>query len=102
MNSSIVRYRWVDIAKGFAILSVVLLHINYQFYDSKYLPLATLLGELWHVPVFFLLGGFFLKEERLLQPVSFIKGKIKSLYRLLLYFYIPAVLLHNVLLHLGF
>ena len=102
MNSSIVRYRWVDIAKGFAILSVVLLHINYQFYDSKCLPLATLLGELWHVPVFFLLGGFFLKEERLLQPVSFIKGKIKSLYRLLLYFYIPAVLLHNVLLHLGF
>ena len=81
MNSSgLFRARWVDIAKGFAILSVVLLHIKYQFYDSEYLPLSTLLGELWHVPVFFLLGGFFLKEERLLQPVSFIKGKIKSLY----------------------
>lgn len=102
MNSSIVRYRWVDIAKGLAILSVVLLHINYQFYDGEYLPLSPLLGELWHVPVFFLLGGFFLKEERLLQPVSFIKGKIKSLYRLLLYFYIPAVLLHNLLLNIGF
>ena len=51
---------------------------------------------------FFVLGGFFLKEERLIHPISFIKGKIKSLYRLLLYFYIPAVLLHNVMLNIGF
>ena len=27
---------------------------------------------------------------------------MKSLYSLLLYFYIPAVLLHNVFLHIGF
>lgn len=50
---------------------------------------------------FFLLGGFFLKEEKLIQPVNFIKGKIQSLYKLLLYFYIPAVLFHNVLMHIG-
>lgn len=96
------RFQWVDIAKGIAILSVVLLHVNYQFYDNKFFPLTALLGGLWHVPVFFVLGGFFLKEERLIHPISFIKGKIKSLYRLLLYFYIPAVLLHNVMINIGF
>lgn len=96
------RTQWVDISKGIAIISVVLLHINFEFYNSKCIPLSPLLGSLWHVPVFFLLGGFFIKEEKLLQPISFIKGKIKSLYSLLLYFYIPAVLLHNVMLHIGF
>ena len=79
------RFLWVDISKGIAIIAVVLLHINFQFYESKYVPLTALLGSLWHVPVFFLLGGFFLKEEKLLQTTSFIKGKIKSLYYLLLY-----------------
>lgn len=96
------RFLWVDISKGIAIIAVVLLHINFQFYESKYVPLTALLGSLWHVPVFFLLGGFFLKEEKLLQTTSFIKGKIKSLYYLLLYFYIPAVLLHNTMLYIGF
>lgn len=97
-----IRFQWVDIAKGIAILSVVLLHVNYQFYENKCLPLTALLGGLWHVPVFFVLGGFFLKEERLIHPISFITGKIKSLYKLLLYFYIPAVLLHNVMINIGF
>lgn len=41
------------------------------------------------------------KEERLLQPVSFIKGKFKSLYLLALYIYLPATLLHNVFFQLG-
>ena len=45
---------------------------------------------------------FFLKAEKLSSPVGFIKGKMNSLYRLLLYFYIPAVLLHNVMLNIGF
>lgn len=96
------RLQWIDISKGIAIVAVVLLHINYQFYESKFFPLPALLGEAWHVPVFFLLGGFFIKEEKLIQPKSFIKGKITSLYSLLLYFYIPAVLLHNLMIHIGF
>ena len=48
------RFLWVDISKGIAIIAVVLLHINFQFYESKYVPLTALLGSLWHVPVFFL------------------------------------------------
>lgn len=93
MNTTI-RSQWVDIAKGFAILVVVLFHINYNYPDNKLLPVTALFGYAWHVPVFFLIGGFFIKEERLVQPVGFIKGKIKSLYRLLPYFYIPVVLLY--------
>lgn len=100
MNTTI-RSQWVDIAKGFAILAVVLFHINYNYPDNRLFPVTALFGYAWHVPVFFLIGGFFIKEERLVQPVGFIKGKIKSLYRLLLYFYIPAVLLHNALLDIG-
>lgn len=95
------RSQWVDIAKGFAIIAVVLFHVSYSFPNTKLFPVTALFGYAWHVPVFFLIGGFFIKEERLLQPVGFIKGKIQSLYRLLLYFYIPAVLLHNVLLDIG-
>lgn len=95
------RSQWVDIAKGIAISAVVLFHISYSFPNLKLLPVTALFGYAWHVPVFFLIGGFFIKEEKLVRPVSFIRGKIKSLYRLLLYFYIPAVLLHNVLLDIG-
>lgn len=54
------------------------------------------------ISIFFVVGGFSLKAEKLCSPVEFIKGKMNSLYRLLLYFYIPAVLLHNVWLNIGF
>lgn len=95
------RSQWVDISKGFAILAVVIFHISYSYPNAKLFPVTALFGYAWHVPIFFLIGGFFIKEEKLIRPVGFIKRKIKSLYRLLLYFYIPAVLLHNVMLEIG-
>ncbi len=94
------RCKWVDVAKGIAIIAIVLHHINYSFTDFKLLPVAPLTGTLWHVSVFFLLGGFFLREE-LRCPRRFIGRKVKSLYKLILYFYIPAVLLHNAMLDMG-
>lgn len=96
------RQDWVDIAKAFAIIAVVLGHINYQYPKIALLPLSSMIAWLWHVPVFFMIGGFFLKDERLVKPVSFVKGKIKSLYLLILYLYVPFTLLHNVLLDIGF
>jgi hypothetical protein len=51
---------------------------------------------------FFCCWWLFFKAEKLCSPVEFIKGKMNSLYRLLLYFYIPAVLLHNIWLNIGF
>ena len=95
------RLDWVDIAKGVAILAVVLLHTDYTFPASTLKPITAIIGDGWHVAVFFLIGGFFLKEEKLCKPVSFIKGKVRSLYLLASYFYVPAVLLHNVLFAWG-
>lgn len=96
------RILWVDIAKGIAIIAVVLLHISHLYPGNGILPITELLGGLWHVPVFFIIGGFFVKEERLLQPISFIRGKFNSLYLLILKIYIPVLLLHNVCLCIGF
>lgn len=96
------RIEWVDIAKAFAIIAVVLGHINYQYPNLRLFPIPVIIAWLWHVPVFFMIGGFFLKDERLIKPMSFIKGKVKSLYLLILYLYIPFTLLHNVMLNIGF
>lgn len=95
------RTAYVDIAKGIAILSVVLLHVNFIYPQLSFVNISAMLGWYWHVPVFFLIGGFFLKDEKLIHPISFIKGKFKSLYLLALYIYLPATLLHNYLLKIG-
>lgn len=97
-----IREKWVDLAKGIAIIAVVLGHIDFVYPSNKLLPLSDLLAEFWHVPVFFLIGGFFLKEDKLIHPFSFIKGKIKNLYLLLLYIYVPVLLLHNLFISIGF
>ena len=96
------RQQWVDVAKGIAIIAVVLGHIIFQFSDSKAYPLSAILVWLWHVPAFFLIGGFFLKDEKLRMPVSFIIEKFRSLYLLILYIYIPILLLHNFFICIGF
>ena len=98
---NLTRTAYVDIAKGIAILSVVLLHVDFVYPKLSFINISGMLGWYWHVPVFFLIGGFFLKDERLAKPVSFIKGKMKSLYLLALYIYLPATLLHNVLFDWG-
>lgn len=97
-----VRKEWVDVCKAIAIIAVVIGHLDYNYPDIELLPLSTILVWLWHVSVFFMIGGFFIKDEKLAKPVPFIKGKFKSLYLLILYLYIPATLLHNVFLDIGF
>ncbi len=96
------RQNWVDIAKGIAIIAVVLGHISYNWPGGKLLPLSDLFVWLWHVPVFFMIGGFFIKEDKLLQPKSFVFGKIKNLYLLILYIYIPVLIFHNLFIRIGF
>lgn len=64
------------------------------------MPLNDIIGELWHVAVFFMVGGFFLKESQLATPIAFIKHKIKTIYKLLLAFYIPIIILHNWFIHI--
>ncbi len=96
------RLAWVDIAKGIAIIAVVAGHIGFSWPKTPLMPMRELFTYLWHVPVFFMLGGFFLKEEKLVKPKVFILGKIKSLYLPLLYLYIPVLLFHNLFIRVGF
>lgn len=96
------RRQWVDIAKGIAIIAVVLGHVTYSYSPWKLLPISVITVWLWHVPVFFLIGGFFVKEERLQNLVSFVKGKLKSLYLPILYIYLPVLFLHNWFIKIGF
>ena len=95
------RFLSVDIAKGFSIIAIVLGHINFQYPAGQLVNTKDLFIYLWHVAVFFLLAGFFIKEEQLVQPKLWFKKKFSSLYLKILYFYIPAVLLHNVLIKIG-
>lgn len=92
---------FVDITKGIAIIAIVLGHIGFSYPACKLIDLSTLVYGLWHVPVFFIIAGFFIKEEQLVQPKLWLKKKFSSLYLKILYFYIPAVLLHNVLISIG-
>lgn len=92
---------WVNIAKGVAICAVVLWHIDFVTSTNPLLPIRSVFGATWHVPVFFLISGFFIKEEKLRNPRSFIIKKMSKLYLQLLYYYIPFTLLHNVLIDWG-
>lgn len=91
----------VDIVKGLSIIAVVLTHCAASFPNVGPIRIGVLLGGMWHVPVFFVVAGFFLKEEKLQKPIDFTRHKIATLYFKLLCFYIPAVLLHNVFLRSG-
>ena len=103
MNNSVkhIRQDWVDIIKGFAIISVVVGHIAFNYPDCRLFPVSDIIAWLWHVPVFFMVGGFFISDEKLQHPKSFIIGKVKGLYLPILYLYIPATLLHNIFLDVG-
>lgn len=50
----------IDIAKGFAIIAIVLGHIGFIYPKSTLVNTKDLL-YIWHVPVFFYFGRLFLK-----------------------------------------
>lgn len=63
------RIDWIDFAKGFTILLVVLGHVTLGMYESNRflayqedLLLFTQLIYIYHIPVFFALSGFFFKS----------------------------------------
>ncbi len=50
------RIPWADVAKGISIIAVIAGHLNVGFINQ--------LVFLWHLPVFFLLAGYFLKKKK--------------------------------------
>ena len=63
------RYSFIDIAKGICMISILLGHLGL---DSINRVVFT-----YHIPVFYLIAGYFLKEDEPLY--SFIKKKFRSL-----------------------
>lgn len=95
------REQYVDFVKGCAMISVVLIHIDFVFPTYSFLNTRDILGGLWRVPVFFLVSGFFLRDDKMKHPMIFLKPKFKTLYLKALILYISYVLLHNVFLDWG-
>lgn len=88
----------VDIIKGWAMLTIIVFHCSQTCLHGL---LAQLLGNPWNVPIFFIVGGFFLKEQSLGQLISFIKGKFLRLYLPATIIYGLCVLFHNLFVSIG-
>lgn len=88
---------WVDTVKGIAITAVVLCHISFTGGSA----MRPFLGNFWHVGVFFIVAGFFVKWEKLCRPFTFLKPKVKSLYLPATIIYSLAFLLHNTFVRCG-
>lgn len=93
------RQHWVDAVKGIAIMAVVLLHSDYNFYHSEWLPLWSLLGNSWHVGVFFMVSGFFIRANE--GFATCLAKNCKSLYLKLVIIYLAAIALHNQFIDWG-
>lgn len=92
------RSNCVDIIKGWAMLTIIVFHCSSNLIRGE---VSQLLGNPWNVPIFFILGGFFLKEDSLDKPKIFLEKKIKSLYIPATIIYGLNVLLHNVFVCIG-
>lgn len=88
------RDKSVDIGKGLAMIAIVCGHISCCFFPSW-------LTSFWPVAFFFMVAGFYIKEENLCNPIKFIGHKLKTIYLPGTIIYLIAVLLHNPLCHLG-
>ena len=62
----------------------------------------SLLGTLWHVPVFLIIAGFFLRDEEVIKPISIIKKRWNTLYLKLLFYYLIFIMFHNFFFEIGF
>lgn len=60
------------------------------------------LTSFWPVAFFFVVAGFYIKEEKLRRPLSFAGRKLKTIYLPGTVIYMLAVLMHNVFCRLGF
>lgn len=88
----------VDIIKGWAMLTIIIFHCYATCFPGL---LGNFIGNPWNVPIFFVVGGFFLRVESMGKPIQFLKGKFKRLYLPATIIYGLNVLLHNLYVHIG-
>ena len=78
------RIEWVDVAKAIGIMAVVLGHsltVHGTLYHFLYW---------WHMPIFFIMGGFFLRPVKPGQWLTFFKKRVFPL--LISYFFCGTIL----------
>ncbi len=84
--------RFMDIAKAFGIIAIVVGHS-----DSPLKPYVYL----YHLALFYFISGYFFRDEYIQAPFTFIKKRMKSLYLPYISYQLPFLLLHNLLLQIG-
>lgn len=88
----------IDIIKGWAMLTIIIFHCSASFFPNT---MSNIIGNPWNVPVFFIIGGFFLKMDSMEKTKDFVKGKLRRLYLPATIIYGLNVLLHNVYVYIG-
>lgn len=92
------RRSYVDIIKGWAMLIIITFHCSQGCFSGF---IGEFLGRPWSVAVFFIVAGFFLKEDVLSLTMLFLKKKLYRLYVPATVIYACSVLLHNLFVSFG-
>ena len=88
------RNNAISIAKGFAIIFVVIAHAEMPGMLNRAI-------YLFHMPLFFITAGYFFKPETAGNPWTFIVKRFKGLYVPFLKWSIFFLLIHNLLFKVG-
>lgn len=86
------RIQWVDIAKGIGIIAVVASHAIHPV-DSHFFDVSFRVLYWWHMPLFFIIGGFFLKPIATNRQGIWQFFKKKVWPNIVLYFVVGALLI---------
>ena len=84
----------VSIAKGIAIILMVMAHTQCPFWLWSYI-------HMFHMPLFFFFSGYCFKATYLDDPYSFCKRRIRGLYLPYVKWGLVFLLLHNVFFYLN-
>lgn len=85
----------ISIAKGLAILLMVLAHTWFSGYASRWI-------NMFHMPLFFFFAGYCFKPKYLTEPITFVKKRAIGLYKPFVKWSLIFLLLHNVFYFLHF
>lgn len=88
------RNNAISIAKGFAIIFVVMAHADMPGMLNRAI-------YLFHMPLFFITAGYFFKHETVENPWPFIVKRFKGLYVPFVKWSIFFLLIHNLLFKIG-
>ena len=84
----------ISIAKGWAIMLMVLAHANFYKMGHDFI-------YMFHMPLFFVCSGYCFKDKYLLSPFKFVRQRIKGLYFPFVKWSLLFLLFHNIFFHLN-